>query len=172
MTVETSRRAFLRGSFTETRPDQPRAPRPYGAVSEAAFAEACTRCGDCARACPEQLIRRDSAGLPVLVFADTACTFCGACTEACETGALVAGTPWAWRADVDASCLSASGVQCRACEDFCDAQAIRFRLQTAGRALPQIDTEASTGSGACLAPCPTGALTHIQQSPPTETNPS
>ena len=56
-------------------------------------------------------------------------------------------------------------LQCRACEDFCETRAIRFRPQTGGRALPRIDTGACTGCGACIAPCPAGAITVIETRP-------
>lgn len=175
MTIETSRRSFLRGAFTGDPAGPATLPRPLGAWSEAVFAEACTGCGDCARACPEHLIRRDAAGLAFMDVSQSACTFCGACTEACETGALDADTPFPWRAQAGAGCLSASGVQCRACEDFCDERAIRFRLQTGGRALPEIDTDTCTGCGACIAPCPADAITLIEtrpaSGPETETRP-
>ncbi|MCB1358613.1 MAG: ferredoxin-type protein NapF [Maritimibacter sp.] len=169
MTVETSRRQFIRGAFASeapaSAPARPRVPRPCGAAAEAVFVAACTGCGDCARACPEQMIRRDAAGLPAMDFNVSACTFCGACIEVCETDALSPGTAWDWQAEVTASCLSATGVQCRACEDFCETRAIRFRPQTGGRALPRIDTGACTGCGACIAPCPAGAITLIETRP-------
>ena len=114
--------------LSDGRAIRPAVPRPLGSVAEAQFTEICTSCGDCALACPEAIIARDGAGYPVLDLTSGACTFCGACTEACETGALIAGQAWTWRARADDSCMSRRGIACRACEDHCDAQAIRFRL--------------------------------------------
>ncbi|WP_444455695.1 ferredoxin-type protein NapF [Rhodobacter capsulatus] len=147
-----SRRALLRGRI---RADD--LPRPPGAG--AAFARDCNQCGDCARACPEGIILRDSAGFPVLDLRAGACTFCGACTDSCPTGALRPGFPFPWRVAVGAGCLSSAGTGCRICEDQCDAQAIRFRPALGGRATPTIDPAACTGCGACIAPCPVGAMT-------------
>ena len=59
--VMSERRALLRGRF-----DLPRHPRPIGALAPMAFEEACTQCGDCARACPEGILMRDAEGFPVL----------------------------------------------------------------------------------------------------------
>lgn len=149
-----SRRAFLCG-----RAARPSVPRPFGAIEAMAFEEACNSCGDCARVCPEGIILRDGEGFPVVDVREGECTFCGDCIEACQTGALVEGTPWGWVAGLSAeSCLSVNAISCRTCEDQCEAGALRFRLQTGGRAIPEIDTEACTGCGACASSCPNGAL--------------
>ncbi|MFY0681554.1 MAG: ferredoxin-type protein NapF [Thalassovita sp.] len=160
MTSAPARRAFLKGNF------QPKAVvRPLGAATDMSFFDACTQCGDCARACPEQIIQRDSDGFPAVEFAAGACTFCNACTEACPTEALSPATGWNWRATADQTCLSKNAITCRSCEDHCDSQAIRFRLMTGGRSEPVFDTDACTGCGACAPVCPAQAITfhHIQQ---------
>lgn len=158
--TQTSRRSFLKAATGRV----PR-PRPPGALGDVDFHDTCTQCGDCARACPERIIGRDADGLPFVDVARGACTFCGVCTEACETGALTEGAPWLWQATVASSCLALNGIQCRSCEDHCDDRAIRFRLQTGGRAVPQIDPDLCTGCGGCVAPCPSGAI-HLTQVTP------
>ena len=65
---------------------------------------------------------------------------------------------WPWRAKPNPSCMSMNGVSCRICEDACGVGAIRFRLQTGGRAEPVIDQETCTGCGACAAVCPAHAV--------------
>lgn len=161
-----SRRAFLKGRFDDTP-----VMRPFGAVSEAEFREACTGCDACAKACPEAIIIAGPGGLPVIDPSLGACTFCGVCIETCETGALVEDQPWPWRASADASCLSLNGVFCRSCEDQCDEGAIRFRLQTGGRSTPNIDPDLCVGCGACAASCPAGAVRLIHTPQTTETRP-
>ena len=46
------------------------------------------------------------------------------------------------------------GITCRACGDACDTRAIRFQLQTAGRATPRLDPSLCSGCGSCIATCP------------------
>lgn len=148
------RRNFLRGRRSKA-PDEP---RPPWAITN--FADVCSRCGDCLKACPEHILRPGDGGFPCIDFSQGGCTFCQLCVSACEPRALdpTWGSPWTWRALVDDSCLAGQGVYCRACGDYCDAHAIRFRLQIGGRALPDIDPSLCTGCGACQAPCPTGSI--------------
>lgn len=152
-----ARRAFLRGDFQP----QP-VVRPLGALDERSFVESCTRCGDCARACPQSIILRDNDGFPAVDLNLGACTFCNACSDACQTDALHPTSGWNWRAEAGPECLSKNAVTCRSCEDHCDAQAIRFRLLTGGRSEPTFDADVCTGCGACAAVCPAQAI-HFHQ---------
>lgn len=157
MTDPNSRRNFLRGRFSARRGPK----RPPWALAEDAFLGACTRCGDCVRACPTHIVIDRDAGYPTIDFGGGECTFCGDCAGACATGALrrAAGQPpWAIVASVGEDCLARQHVECRVCGDLCDARAIRFLPQLGGIAQPQIDAAACTGCGACVAPCPTRAL--------------
>jgi anaerobic sulfite reductase subunit C len=53
-------------------------------------AAACTQCGACVEACPEQAVRLDEAvGAPVIDM--PACLLCGRCPAACPTGSLTPG---------------------------------------------------------------------------------
>ncbi|WP_424831487.1 ferredoxin-type protein NapF [Ruegeria sp.] len=152
----TSRRAFLSAQLQRKNSN---AIRPPG--SAAGFEELCSQCDDCAAACPENVIAIGSDGFPELVAANGPCTFCGACAQACPTQALDADLipSWQWRARVEASsCLSMNGVSCRICQDNCEQEAIRFRLQLGGRAEPTLNTELCSGCSGCVAACPAGAI--------------
>lgn len=157
-----SRRDFLRGNLA---PDETDLIRPPGSRGD--FPSLCDRCGKCTEACPEGIILQGRGRLPLLDLSKGACTFCGDCARACPTGALLAEhvADWPWRAEIGPACLSLRGIACRACEDACEPRAIRFRLMTAGRAVPELDPDRCTGCGACAFTCPAGAV-RFRRDPP------
>lgn len=158
MSDPSSRRNFLRGRVAAHTAQ----PRPPWALAEGAFFTACTRCGDCARTCPTRIIRQGDGGYPTVDFAAGECTFCGQCVDRCQPGALSRkddASPWTLRATIGEGCLARKFVECRICGELCDAAAIRFRPRLGGVAQPELDAARCTGCGACVAPCPTGAIT-------------
>ena len=158
MPTPTSRRDILRGQLRGSD-----VLRPPGSLT-VGFARACTGCGECAAACPEAIIRTDNRGGVLLDLSFGACTFCGACARACPTDALAEErlADWPWTAAISNDCLSVNAVSCRACEDACEARAIRFRPALGGRAHPSVDAAGCTGCGACIAICPVGAVSLSQ----------
>lgn len=67
-----------------------------------------------------------------------------------EGGALIAA--------VSDACFAAKGIYCRSCGDLCAEHAIRFTLQTGGRALVSVDAERCTACGDCAPACPAAAI--------------
>lgn len=140
--------------------------RPPWSAPEATFVDACNRCGECIKRCPEGVLVVGEGGFPRIDFSRGECTFCGDCVKACETGALSARreadpeqAPWDLRAVIEpGTCIAFRGVVCRACGENCETEAIRFRLAVGGFALPELDMEACNGCGACVRPCPVQAV--------------
>ncbi len=74
--------------------EPPRLLRPPGALPELEFAETCSKCGDCVKACPAQCIVLDAdtaGGLPHIKARTSPCVVCDdlSCMNVCPTGALV-----------------------------------------------------------------------------------
>lgn len=155
--VDLSRRGFFRG-----RPRPKAEIRPPWALPEAEFIDRCTRCNDCLKACPKQILIVGDGGYPTVDFSLGECTFCGDCVRTCQPKALLRHEPeqgvWPYKASIGEDCLPHQGVECRVCGDFCDARAIRFTPRLGGCAQPEIDAEKCTGCGACVAPCPVVAI--------------
>lgn len=162
----SARRNFLRGRFRRLDKDMM---RPPWAVAD--LPDLCSHCGDCARSCPQGIIVADDDHYPIVDLRRNACTFCRACADACQTGALdpAQSLDWPWLATVSDACLSAQGVHCRACEDSCDEQAIRFQLATGGRSFVRIDFDQCTGCGGCATVCPAHAVGFVRRRPDKET---
>ncbi|WP_157669827.1 ferredoxin-type protein NapF [Chitinibacter sp. GC72] len=160
MSVDQSRRSLLFGRKPVAQ--SPVVFRPPWAIAQ--FGEHCTRCNACVEACPTRMIVRGDGGFPELDFTRGECNFCGECRTACPTPALSAAQPWQQAIVIEIAnrCLAEQGVECRVCGESCDARAIRFILQPGKVAQPQLDPEACTGCGACIAPCPSQAIGMIQ----------
>jgi len=155
--VDLSRRGFFRG-----RPRPKAEIRPPWALPETEFIDRCTRCNDCLKACPTQILIVGDGSYPTVDFSLGECTFCHDCVRSCQPKALLHHEPdqaaWPYKATIGEDCLPRQGVECRVCGDFCDARAIRFTPRLGGCAQPEIDAEKCTGCGACVAPCPVTAI--------------
>ena len=185
----TSRREFLRGGFLRglfrpevaapasaldravtvldrlERPAPPPIPilRPPGAIAEPAFLAGCTRCFDCATACPHQAIipaparLRGAAGTPMIDALNNPCFSCPdtPCITACKPRVLVRGpdapVPAIGTARIENfDCLAHQGSVCMTCSERCPvAGAVTL---TQGR--PTINASACTGCGICASVCP------------------
>ncbi len=139
--------------------------RPPGALPEAAFLAACTRCGDCITVCPVAAITRVgsdhglASGTPLLQPALDACVMCAdmPCAGACPTGALeVPPDGWARvhfaSVAIDDRCITNRDVECGVCARVCPAGPDAIHIDTDGH--PRIGA-ACTGCGICVAACVT-----------------
>lgn len=146
--------------------------RPPFSKFELTFTDICTTCDNCVRSCPERILVRGRGGYPQVDFSKGSCTFCAACADVCKVDAFRetrdVGDAWPVRAQVAKTCLENQGISCRACKSSCETRAIRFRPTLGGRTDIMIDQSLCTGCGACLAPCPQGAITIVQ---PKQTTP-
>lgn len=132
-------------------------------TDEAALHAACSKCGECVRACPERILAKGPAGLPVVDFRSGSgmCTFCGECAASCPEPVFDTDRAPPWQVGVaieDSACLARAGIYCRSCGDACLEQAIRFTPQIGSIPVPEIDPSRCTGCGACMAGCPGEAV--------------
>lgn len=164
MSPNLTRTQFIRGEFGSKAGVRRSRVRPPWALPESLFTQLCTGCGECIAECSRFLLKAGRGAQPMLDFEAGGCNFCGDCVDACGPGALARRylgrpqAPWDYTAQIIGECLSEQGVLCRLCGDHCESDAIRFRLATAGRALPQIDHAACTGCGECYRHCPPRAI--------------
>lgn len=138
--------------------------RPPGALPEGAFVAACTRCGDCATACPANAIRMNgegaALGTPTLDVATTACLACPEmpCAAACPTGALERPADgWSrirlgGRITIAGSCITFRDVECGVCARVCPIGADALRIDEWDH--PAVG-DACVGCGSCIRACVT-----------------
>lgn len=160
---DRARRAFLKGAFHAPPEGTARGPLRPPWTDDHRVLDACTRCGDCLRVCPENILIAGDGGFPEVDFnaGSGECSFCGDCARACPAAVFdTARVPaWSVRAVIsERRCLAAAGIHCEACRDACAETAVRFRPRLGGPPRPELDTDRCTGCGACAAPCPSDAI--------------
>lgn len=151
-----SRRALLRGT---PRP-APFRPRPPG-VSIGSL-DACTSCGLCVAACPEEILAVTGDGVELRTDRGE-CNFCGACAEACPEPVFDASAGMAHVMEITADCFVQAGIACMSCRDSCPETAISIQPRIGAPFLPRLDATACTGCGACTASCPADAIRAIER---------
>ena len=134
--------------------------RPPGALEEVDFDSLCTRCNECAKACPHDAITRvpermgDRSGTPTIEPARAACMMCEdwPCIEACEPGALVLDAAVALgTAQVrPLDCLNRMGSSCSVCVEQCPVPDAMRMVD----GLPTVEAGLCTGCGVCTHSCP------------------
>jgi len=150
--------------------------RPPGALPEAAFLAACTRCQACVPVCPVSAIRPLDAehgvarGTPVLDVAHSACVMCDdmPCVTACPTDALTrpeegwGGVTMASIVVDRARCLPYREVACGICARACPIGERAISLDDVGGPVFGADC---TGCGICVTACVTSPRS-LAASPP------
>jgi ferredoxin-type protein NapF len=78
----------------------------------------------------------------------------------CPTPALNKSQALAWsaKANIESQCLAQQGVICTTCAEQCEVGAIRFKPRLGKVSEPELNLDACTACGACVAPCPTQAI--------------
>ncbi|MCW8884867.1 MAG: ferredoxin-type protein NapF [Motiliproteus sp.] len=134
--------------------------RPPWSVEEDLFTQDCSRCHECIKACPENILEAGSGGFPEVNFQQGECSFCTDCAAVCEAPVFrsVQERPWSQLATISESCITHKQVVCRSCGENCEPEAIQFKLTAGQVAVPTIDIDLCTGCGACLAVCPVQAV--------------
>jgi ferredoxin-type protein NapG len=134
--------------------------RPPGAIEEHQFLAGCTRCNDCAEACPYDAIVKAPerlgmiAGTPTIEADTAACMMCAdfPCISACEPGVLVDSIPKVMGTArvTEHLCLAHHGTTCTVCSERCPVQ----DAITVTRGKPTIHEEVCVGCGVCRYVCP------------------
>ena len=154
--MSINRLQFLRGDF---RGKQQQPLRPPWSNSESEFIDTCERCGECIKACPENILEKGRGGYPQVNFQHGECTFCERCVEQCpnETLQTTRTPPWPLKSHIKNNCLTQQGVICFSCRDSCEVEAIYFTI--AKVPIPDVHIDQCNGCGACYQAGPITAIT-------------
>lgn len=143
--------------------------RPPGSVDEERFAGICARCGNCIRACPENIIQPDlgETGVsgfltPVIRIGPKYCTeWCNECNKVCPSNAIEHMTLQEkltvsiGTARVTKSrCLAWNQSRyCIVCNEYCPYHAVKL-IEHNGVNCPEVDPDICRGCGLCQTVCP------------------
>ncbi len=148
--------------------------RPPGALTEAAFLDACVRCGLCVQACPYDVLQLAGlgssvpVGTPYFFARANACRMCEdiPCVPACPTTALDHALIDIRQARMGVAalsdpqrCYSASGqAYCQSCFQACPIKGEAIRMvqghtSAGGLFQPVVDPDRCTGCGLCEQAC-------------------
>jgi MauM/NapG family ferredoxin protein len=140
--------------------------RPPGALPEAGFLAACTRCGYCMEACPVDAVVAAppsaglAAGTPIIEPTVQPCVACEGmfCASVCPTGALVVPAA-GWERErigeleLDADrCIAFQGIECGVCARVCPVGPEALDLDAKGR---PVIRDGCVGCGVCVRACVT-----------------
>ncbi|MFA7174299.1 MAG: 4Fe-4S dicluster domain-containing protein [Kiritimatiellia bacterium] len=144
--------------------------RPPATKGEAGFLALCARCGACARACPEQIIKSSGteggfAGLlaPKIDFKNGECSpSCIQCGQVCPSGAIPAFTvenkyerPMGVAVVDNQTCRLALHKECGVCLNVCQYQALDLEWDPVEMiSTLVVDGGLCTGCGSCQYVCP------------------
>lgn len=132
--------------------------RPPGAVEESLFLDRCTKCSDCAKACPHgSIVFHQQDGTPVIFPDQVPCYVCEdfPCIAACATDALLSVGA---REDVQMGMavvthrMCTAGQGCHACVSKCPTDALSMDFNTQ---LLMVSQQRCVGCGLCEQVCKT-----------------
>ena len=165
---------LLLGGFLRTVKSKPTETiRPPASIRSPQFETLCLRCGNCLRACPTQIIKRNTQPTdwyawmtPRIDFTDGYClSDCTICGTVCPSGAISPFTIPAkkilpiGKARIDTeNCLLQIPTECNRCKTACDYDAIKMISMNGTKVLPQLDETRCVGCGACAQICPEGVI--------------
>lgn len=154
--VDLSKRALLRSRTSPSFSHQ----LPW-LTSQQSLHNDCTQCGQCISACETQIIIKGDGGFPTVDFRNGECVFCYRCAMACDEPLFRPQheAPWENKAKINERCLAKNNIECRSCSDMCEPMAIQFKPELGRVAQPILSLEQCNGCGACVASCPSNAIT-------------
>lgn len=161
-----SRRGLLRAFIPSIPEQQPlinrTVPRPPNALNEAEFQAVCTGCGDCALACPEQIITIENKQAQLSVDYGY-CSQCGECQNVCKTGALsnpIKDT--LLRPSFGNNCQNRHNGYCDLCVEQCPNKAI----SVVQNSKPTLLDSSCDGCARCKQACPFSSIELVLNSQP------
>ena len=163
--AQMSRRELFQGFRKKPAPEVDCKPEILPWMFDRSILENCTGCGDCVAACPENVIQINGNNRATVDFQKGECIFCSECADVCRENVFLSPEgrketpPWNAQIDIAKTCLAFDEIVCQACRDHCMEKVISFPPVMGATARPNLDLESCTGCGACVASCPTEAIT-------------